>query len=73
MSLVDTRTPNEANFFPGEDHDWELVIGLEVHAQVPSEAKLFSGSSTGCGEDRARLECADQQEERVRPEELFLS
>src|SRR6202043_2346411 len=26
--------------------DWEMVIGLEVHAQVASESKLFSGAST---------------------------
>jgi len=51
MSLVDTRTPNPANFFPGEDHPWELVIGLEVHAQVTSDAKLFSGASTEFGKE----------------------
>lgn len=30
----------------GAKHDWELVIGLEVHAQVATRAKLFSGAST---------------------------
>ena len=30
----------------GAKHDWELVIGLEVHAQVATAAKLFSGAST---------------------------
>ena len=30
----------------GATGDWELVIGLEVHAQVSSRAKLFSGAST---------------------------
>ncbi|RYH02706.1 Asp-tRNA(Asn)/Glu-tRNA(Gln) amidotransferase subunit GatB [Salipiger sp. IMCC34102] len=30
----------------GAQHDWELVIGLEVHAQVATSAKLFSGAST---------------------------
>ena len=30
----------------GARHDWELVIGLEVHAQVATAAKLFSGAST---------------------------
>ena len=29
--------------------DWELVIGLEVHAQVTSQAKLFSGAATAFG------------------------
>jgi len=33
----------------GAKHDWELVIGLEVHAQVSSGAKLFSGASTKFG------------------------
>jgi aspartyl-tRNA(Asn)/glutamyl-tRNA(Gln) amidotransferase subunit B len=30
----------------GKHKDWECVIGLEIHAQVQSQAKLFSGSST---------------------------
>jgi aspartyl-tRNA(Asn)/glutamyl-tRNA(Gln) amidotransferase subunit B len=30
----------------GAQHDWELVIGMEVHAQVLSNSKLFSGAST---------------------------
>jgi aspartyl-tRNA(Asn)/glutamyl-tRNA(Gln) amidotransferase subunit B len=33
----------------GAKHDWELVIGLEIHAQVSSNAKLFSGASTKFG------------------------
>ena len=33
----------------GATGDWELVIGLEVHAQVSSNAKLFSGASTQFG------------------------
>ena len=33
----------------GAKHDWELVIGMEVHAQVASAAKLFSGASTAFG------------------------
>ncbi len=33
----------------GAKHDWELVIGMEVHAQVSSNAKLFSGASTEFG------------------------
>ena len=33
----------------GETGDWEVVIGLEVHAQVVSHAKLFSGSSAQFG------------------------
>jgi aspartyl-tRNA(Asn)/glutamyl-tRNA(Gln) amidotransferase subunit B len=33
----------------GETGDWEIVIGLEVHAQVISKAKLFSGAATEFG------------------------
>ncbi|MDJ0859301.1 MAG: Asp-tRNA(Asn)/Glu-tRNA(Gln) amidotransferase subunit GatB [Dinoroseobacter sp.] len=33
----------------GAKEDWELVIGLEVHAQVATNAKLFSGASTEFG------------------------
>src|SRR6202049_3056755 len=33
----------------GTTGDWEVVIGLEVHAQVTSQAKLFSGASTAFG------------------------
>ena len=33
----------------GTTGEWEVVIGLEVHAQVKSKAKLFSGSSTEFG------------------------
>jgi aspartyl-tRNA(Asn)/glutamyl-tRNA(Gln) amidotransferase subunit B len=33
----------------GETGDWELVIGLEIHAQVTSKSKLFSGAATDFG------------------------
>ena len=33
----------------GATGDWELVMGLEIHAQVASNAKLFSGASTAYG------------------------
>ncbi|HEX4028495.1 MAG TPA: Asp-tRNA(Asn)/Glu-tRNA(Gln) amidotransferase subunit GatB [Rhizomicrobium sp.] len=33
----------------GETGDWEIVIGMEVHAQVISQSKLFSGASTQFG------------------------
>ena len=35
----------------GAKHDWELVIGMEVHAQISSNAKLFSGASTKFGNE----------------------
>ena len=49
MSLVDTRTPDPKRLIPGATGDWEIIIGLEVHAQVTSKSKLFSGSSTEFG------------------------
>src|SRR5919201_6421251 len=33
----------------GVTGDWEVVIGMEVHAQVTSQSKLFSGASTAFG------------------------
>lgn len=33
----------------GETGDWEVVIGMEVHAQVTAKSKLFSGSATDFG------------------------
>ena len=36
-------------YIQGETGDWEVVIGLEVHAQIVSNAKLFSGSATAFG------------------------
>ncbi|MCJ8139398.1 Asp-tRNA(Asn)/Glu-tRNA(Gln) amidotransferase subunit GatB [Falsirhodobacter halotolerans] len=42
----DTPTPK---VIAGAREDWELVIGMEIHAQVSSQAKLFSGASTGFG------------------------
>jgi len=35
----------------GETGEWELVMGLEIHAQVASASKLFSGASTSYGAD----------------------
>jgi aspartyl-tRNA(Asn)/glutamyl-tRNA(Gln) amidotransferase subunit B len=44
-----TYTAPAPKVIAGAKHDWELVIGLEVHAQVSSKAKLFSGASTKFG------------------------
>jgi aspartyl-tRNA(Asn)/glutamyl-tRNA(Gln) amidotransferase subunit B len=35
----------------GAKDDWELVIGMEIHAQVASKSKLFSGASTKFGNE----------------------
>src|SRR5580693_7906570 len=40
---------NKSKLIRGATGDWEVVIGLEVHAQVASQAKLFSGASTEFG------------------------
>jgi aspartyl-tRNA(Asn)/glutamyl-tRNA(Gln) amidotransferase subunit B len=49
MTLVDTRTPDQKRLIAGATGDWEIVIGMEVHAQVTSNSKLFSGASTAFG------------------------
>ncbi|MBP9050825.1 MAG: hypothetical protein KBF91_06370, partial [Alphaproteobacteria bacterium] len=38
-----------AALLKGETGDWEMVIGLEVHAQVTAKSKLFSGASCEFG------------------------
>src|SRR5574339_829691 len=44
----------------GATGDWEVVIGLEVHAQVTSNAKLFSGAATVFGaEPNAQVSLVD--------------
>ena len=42
---------NKSNYITGNTGDWEIVIGLEIHAQVLSNSKLFSGASTEFGKD----------------------
>jgi len=49
MTIIDTRTPDPKRLISGATGDWEVIVGLEVHAQVTSEAKLFSGASTSFG------------------------
>ena len=44
-----TYQPPKPKVIAGAKHDWELVIGMEIHAQVSSNAKLFSGASTQVG------------------------
>jgi aspartyl-tRNA(Asn)/glutamyl-tRNA(Gln) amidotransferase subunit B len=38
-----------AKLVKGETGEWEIVIGMEVHAQVTCESKLFSGAGTSFG------------------------
>ena len=44
-----THTAPKPKVIAGAREDWELVIGMEIHAQVSSNAKLFSGASTQVG------------------------
>ncbi|MDE1174517.1 MAG: Asp-tRNA(Asn)/Glu-tRNA(Gln) amidotransferase subunit GatB [Parvibaculaceae bacterium] len=43
------REPRKEDLIEGATGPWEIVLGLEVHAQVASKAKLFSGASTEFG------------------------
>ncbi len=49
MSDLDIRPAEPAKFIQGRTGPWELIIGLEVHAQVASNTKLFSGAKVGFG------------------------
>src|SRR5437764_6373990 len=39
----------KSKLIKGASGDWEVVVGMEIHAQVTSQAKLFSGASTEFG------------------------
>ncbi len=43
------RAPGSGKLIKGATGDWEVVVGMEVHAQVISESKLFSGAATAFG------------------------
>ncbi|MDX7950975.1 Asp-tRNA(Asn)/Glu-tRNA(Gln) amidotransferase subunit GatB [Lichenihabitans sp. Uapishka_5] len=48
------------NLIRGATGDWEVVIGMEIHAQVTSKSKLFSGAATGFGaEPNAQVSLVD--------------
>jgi aspartyl-tRNA(Asn)/glutamyl-tRNA(Gln) amidotransferase subunit B len=44
-----SETAEKTKVIKGRTGDWELVLGLEIHAQVASNAKLFSGAAVGFG------------------------
>src|ERR1051326_358285 len=49
-----------AKLLRGSSVNWEIVIGMEVHAQILSEAKLFSGAATAFGaEPNAQVSFVD--------------
>ena len=47
--MQDDAKSASSTLVKGATGDWEVVIGLEVHAQVASKAKLFCGASTEFG------------------------
>src|SRR6202000_2930778 len=47
--VVRMNAPVKNKLLKGETGNWEIVIGMEVHAQVLSNSKLFSGASTEFG------------------------
>ncbi|MGI9481681.1 MAG: Asp-tRNA(Asn)/Glu-tRNA(Gln) amidotransferase subunit GatB [Hyphomicrobiales bacterium] len=49
MTYAEARTPDPKKFISGATGDWELIVGMEVHAQISSKAKLFSGASAEYG------------------------
>ena len=49
--FIAPRIADKKDWLKGETGDWEIIIGLEVHAQVASNSKLFSGSATDFGSD----------------------
>src|SRR5262249_7594876 len=54
------RSVDPKKLIRGATGDWEVVIGLEIHAQVTSRSKLFSGASTEFGgEPNAHVSLVD--------------
>jgi len=47
--VTGTTAEGKSKLIKGATGDWEVVIGMEVHAQVTSKAKLFSGAATEFG------------------------
>jgi aspartyl-tRNA(Asn)/glutamyl-tRNA(Gln) amidotransferase subunit B len=47
--ISEKRVAASKDWVKGATGDWEIIIGLEVHAQVTSKSKLFSGSSAEFG------------------------
>ena len=47
--MIAKRVADPKQFLKGATGDWEIIVGMEIHAQVNSRAKLFSGASTAFG------------------------
>src|SRR5499427_10319854 len=48
-SMQNDKVASKGSLIKGATGEWEVVVGMEVHAQVASKAKLFSGASTQFG------------------------
>src|SRR6204780_2294095 len=61
MRVIGMATERRStNLINGATGDWEVIVGLEVHAQVTSRSKLFSGASTAFGgEPNAHVSLVD--------------
>ncbi len=60
MTALDVRSARPDQLVHGDKGDWEIIVGLEVHAQVTSQAKLFSGASAAYGgEPNAHVSLVD--------------
>ncbi|MGL4325553.1 MAG: Asp-tRNA(Asn)/Glu-tRNA(Gln) amidotransferase subunit GatB [Beijerinckiaceae bacterium] len=47
--MIAARIADPKQFIKGATGDWEIIVGMEIHAQVNSNAKLFSGAATAFG------------------------
>jgi aspartyl-tRNA(Asn)/glutamyl-tRNA(Gln) amidotransferase subunit B len=57
---MDAPAQKKSKLIKGATGDWEVIVGMEVHAQVTSQAKLFSGASTAFGgEPNAHVSLVD--------------
>jgi aspartyl-tRNA(Asn)/glutamyl-tRNA(Gln) amidotransferase subunit B len=60
MTKLDVRSARPDQLVAGDKGQWEIIVGLEVHAQVTSNAKLFSGASAAYGgEPNAHVSLVD--------------
>jgi aspartyl-tRNA(Asn)/glutamyl-tRNA(Gln) amidotransferase subunit B len=60
MTKLDVRAARPDQLVHGDKGQWEIIVGLEVHAQVTSNAKLFSGASAAYGgEPNAHVSLVD--------------
>ncbi|MBL4864731.1 MAG: Asp-tRNA(Asn)/Glu-tRNA(Gln) amidotransferase GatCAB subunit B, partial [Rhodobiaceae bacterium] len=50
--MVEKQMSENKNLVEGATGSWEIVLGLEIHAQVLSDAKLFSSAPTKFGAEQ---------------------